>query len=69
MYNGSRNAVLLSLWFFRKDKLIGQIFGSGFSFVEAFDAAADVYNGVSSKNGILGVIRAYAPCSMSFGPC
>ena len=33
--------------YFRKDKPVGQIFGSGFSWSEATDAAADVYNGVS----------------------
>lgn len=32
----------------RKNKLAGQVFGSGFSWSEAVDAAADIYNGVSS---------------------
>lgn len=30
----------------RKDKPIGQVFSQGFSFSEALDALADVYNGV-----------------------
>lgn len=34
--------------YFRKDKQVGLIFGSGFSWSEATDAAADVYNGVST---------------------
>ena len=34
--------------YFRKDKPVGLIFGSGFSWSEAIDAAADVYNGVSN---------------------
>ena len=37
----------------RKDKAAGQIFGPGFSWSEAVDAAADIYNGVrSSLRGI-----------------
>ena len=34
---------------FRKDKPVSLIFGSGFSWSEAIDAAADVYNGVSTR--------------------
>ena len=34
--------------YFRKDKPVGLIFGTGFSWSEATDAAADVYNGVST---------------------
>ena len=34
---------------FRKDKPVSLIFGSGFSWSEAVDAAADVYNGVSTR--------------------
>ena len=30
----------------RKDKPAGQLFGSGFFWSEAVDAAADIYNGV-----------------------
>ena len=42
------------LIFFRKDKPTGQIFGSGFSWSEALDAVADIYNGVSSTlRGVL----------------
>ena len=37
------------LIFFRKDRPVGHIFGSGFSWSEAFDAAAEIYNGVGSK--------------------
>ena len=37
------------LIFFRKDKPVGHIFGSGFSWSEAVDAAAEIYNGVGSK--------------------
>ena len=35
-------------FFHRKDKPAGQMFSSGFSWSEAADAAADVYNGVGS---------------------
>ncbi len=35
--------------YFRKDKPVSLIFGSGFSWSEAIDAAADVYNGVSTR--------------------
>ena len=31
----------------RKDKQVNQVFGQAFSWSEAIDAAADVYNGVS----------------------
>ena len=31
----------------RRDKPVGHIFGSGFSWSDAVDAAADTYNGVS----------------------
>ena len=34
--------------YLRKGKPVGLIFGSGFSWSEATDAAADVYNGVST---------------------
>ncbi len=37
-----------SLWSYRKDRPIGQTFGKGFQLSEMIDAAADVYNGVSS---------------------
>lgn len=37
----------------RKDKPIGQVFGSGFSLDEAIDAAADVYNGVRLSHLII----------------
>lgn len=33
----------------RKDKPIGNVFGSGLLWTEALDAAADVYNGVSAR--------------------
>lgn len=33
----------------RKDKPIGNTFGEGFSWSEAIDAVADIYNGVSSS--------------------
>lgn len=42
-------AALSGLRLVRKDKPIGQTFGSGFSWPEAADAAADVYNGVSES--------------------
>ena len=32
----------------RKDEPVGHILGSGFSWSEAVDVAADIYNGVSS---------------------
>jgi hypothetical protein len=32
---------------YRKDKPINQVFGQVFSWGEALDAAADIYNGVS----------------------
>ena len=35
--------------YFRKDKPVNTIFGSGFSWSEAIDATADVYNGVSTR--------------------
>ena len=38
------------LIFFRKEKPVGHIFGSGFSWSEAVDAAADIYNGVGPKD-------------------
>ena len=43
---------VLELTLFRKDKPIGQTFGSGFSWPEAIDAAADVYNGVSQSRSV-----------------
>lgn len=47
MYTTKRFRMCISS-FTRKDKAAGQIFGSVFSWSEAVDAAADIYNGVSS---------------------
>lgn len=47
MYTSSRSGMCVSPSV-RKDEPSGQIFGSGFSWSEAVDAAADIYNGVSS---------------------
>ena len=46
MYATDRSRVCS--FFLRKDKHAGQVFGSGFSWSEAVDAVADIYNGVSS---------------------
>ena len=49
----------------RKDKPVGQVFGSGFSLNEFFDAVADVFNGVS---GLSTDVESFAKfVSMSFG--
>jgi hypothetical protein len=40
----AENAALTLL---RKDKQVNQVFGQAFSWSEAIDAVADVYNGVS----------------------
>ncbi len=37
----------------RKDKPAGQVFGQPFSWNDALDAVADVYNGVSEKTTLL----------------
>ena len=46
MYATDRSRMCSS--FLRKDKYAGQVFGSGFSWSEAADAVADIYNGVRS---------------------
>lgn len=46
MYTTDRSKMCSS--FLRKDKVAGQVFGSGFSWSEAADAVADIYNGVFS---------------------
>lgn len=40
----------------RKDQDIGPVFGTGFSWGEVIDAAADVYNGVCSDIYALEII-------------
>ena len=57
-----------SLQISRKDKPFGQIFGSGFIWSEAFDAAADIYSGVSKIDPICRFLEANVRSSMSFGP-
>ena len=46
----------------RKEKPAGQIFGSVFSWSEAIDAAADIYNGVSLKLRSYSVVAALITC-------
>lgn len=45
MYAIDRSRMCSSI--LRKDKYAGQVFGSGFSWSEAADAVADIYNGVN----------------------
>ena len=46
----------MHLIFSRKDKPVGHIFGAGFTWPEAVDAAANIYNGVGTEwRGIPGV--------------
>ena len=47
MFNNLLLVISLCLNIARKDKPFGQIFAFGFSWPEAFDATAEVYNGVS----------------------
>lgn len=43
-------------WKNRKDKPIGRIFGGPFSWSDAIDAAADVYNGVGHCARFTGIL-------------
>ena len=65
MYIADRSRMCSS--FIRKDKFAGQVFGSGFSWSEAVDAIADIYNGVSST--LRGSSYADSSCSLSSGRC
>ena len=53
----------------RKDKPVGQILGSGFSWSEAVDAAAEIYNGVSSPTWCSSCSYADTMFSSSSGRC
>ena len=64
-----RQVLPQSLRCVRKNKTIGQTFGSGFSWSEAVDAAADVYNGVSETGSPSLVIDANDCLSMCSGHC
>jgi len=55
MYNDFGGQVLFGSLLIRKDNLIGEKFSSGFSWGEAVDAAADIYNGVSQTVGYMSV--------------
>lgn len=46
MWSWSLPTLLFANAFSRKEKQVGQVFGQAFSWVEAIDAVADVYNGV-----------------------